>query len=84
MEKLISGKDNLVRGASLKICHKGKVSNLQRPLQRLIPLEVQKETVQKDAKIDDANVPDRDDRHVLQKSLDLGNETKVDINGQMS
>ena len=43
VEKLIKGRDGKVRGALLKVTQGGKTVFLHRPLQRLIPLEVQKE-----------------------------------------
>ena len=42
VEKLIYGNDGKVRGAMLKIVNAGKASYIQRPVQKLIPLEVQK------------------------------------------
>ena len=44
VEELISGKDGQVRGAMLKVSHEGKVSFIQRPLQHIIPLEVQRDS----------------------------------------
>ena len=43
VEKLLHGKDNLVRGALLKVCHRSKVSSEKYPRQRSIPLEVLRE-----------------------------------------
>ena len=40
--KLIHGNDNLVRGALLKTIVSGKASFITRPVQRLIPLEIQR------------------------------------------
>ena len=43
VEQLIFGNDGHVRGALLKVSHRGNVSHIQRPIQKIIPLEVQKE-----------------------------------------
>ena len=48
VENLIEGKDGEVRGALLKVMNAGKVSFIRRPLQKLIPFEVQREEEQKD------------------------------------
>ena len=41
VNKLVTGRDGLVRGAILRVgSSEGRVSTLQRPLQRLCPLEV--------------------------------------------
>ena len=45
VEELISGDDKKVRGALLKVHHNGKTSYIKRPLQRIVPLEVQKEKI---------------------------------------
>ena len=46
VEKLIYGNDNKCRGALLKVCDaEGKTTYIQRPIQRIIPLKVQKELV---------------------------------------
>ena len=83
VEKLIYGKDNLVHGALLKVYKMGKISYLQRPLQRLIPLEVQKESVQKPANLDISNVQDIDTLvQMIQKSSDdaeVGNCSRIDV-----
>eukprot|EP00794_Sanderia_malayensis_P004267 gene4267-biopygen3471 len=42
IHKLVKGKDGVVRGAAVRICTKGKMDILHRPLQKLIPLEVSK------------------------------------------
>ena len=42
VEKLIMGSDGHVRGALLKVCHEGRASFLERPVQKMIPLEVAK------------------------------------------
>ncbi|MAG86063.1 MAG: hypothetical protein CMB97_01460 [Flavobacteriaceae bacterium] len=43
VEELVKGKDGVIRGAKVSICNKGKKDILSRPLQKLIPLEVQNE-----------------------------------------
>ena len=43
VEKLIVGKDGEVRGALLKVKNNGKVSYINRPVQKIVPLEVRKE-----------------------------------------
>ena len=58
VEKLIHGVDGKIRGALLKVCHGGHTSYIQRPLQRIVPLEVQKENISRDDRIsvvDDTN-----------------------------
>ena len=45
-EKLIVGKDGEVRGALLKVINNGKVSYINRPVQKIVPLEVRKEEYQ--------------------------------------
>ena len=42
VEKLIRGRDGHVRGALLKVCYDGRTSFLERPVQKIIPLEVRK------------------------------------------
>ena len=82
MEKFLYGKDNLVRGALLKVCQRDKISYLQRPLQRLIPLEVQKESLQKPANLDISNVQDIKGAQMIQKSsedAEVGNCSRIDV-----
>ena len=43
VEQLIFGNDGHVRGALLKASYRGNVSHIQRPIQKIIPLEVRKE-----------------------------------------
>ena len=43
VERLIYGSDDKIRGAVLKVVNGGKVSYIQRPIQKLIPSEVQRE-----------------------------------------
>ena len=43
VEKLVEGKDGKIRGALLKVCHGGHTTYIHRPLQRIVPLEVQKD-----------------------------------------
>ena len=43
VEKLIVGKDGEVRGALLKVINNDKVSYINRPVQKIVPLEVRKE-----------------------------------------
>ena len=45
VEKLIHGVDGKIRGALLKICHGGHTVYIQKPSQRIVPLEVQKESI---------------------------------------
>ncbi|XP_048585523.1 uncharacterized protein LOC116614110 [Nematostella vectensis] len=40
VEKLIKGRDDVVRGAQVRLVKKGKPSRLDRPVQRLYPIEV--------------------------------------------
>ena len=48
VEKLICGEDKKVRGAVLKVVNKkGDIGWIKRPIQRIVPLEVQKEDVSK-------------------------------------
>ena len=39
MEKLVTGKDYIVRGANVRVVAKGKPSSITRPIQKLYPLE---------------------------------------------
>ena len=58
VEKLIHVVDGKIRGALLKTCHGGHTVYIQRPLQRICPLEVQKEGISKNDQIsivDDTN-----------------------------
>ena len=56
VEKLIVGKDGKVRGALLKVSLGEKVLFIQRPLQRLIPLEVLSENkLNEDVTVNDSN-----------------------------
>ena len=43
IESLIKGKDNVVRGANIRVIAKGKPSRMSRPVQKLYPIEVQTE-----------------------------------------
>ena len=43
--ELIEGRDGQVRGAKVKMFTKGKTNYLNRPLQKLYPLEVRSDTV---------------------------------------
>ena len=43
IENLIHGKDGVIRGAKVRTCSKGKKDYLNRPLQKLFPLELKKE-----------------------------------------
>lgn len=43
IENLIRGKDGIVRGATVRVCSKGKKEVLNRPLQKLFPLELRME-----------------------------------------
>ena len=46
VDQLIRGEDGQVRGAVLKVNTSGHASYIRRPVQKLIPLEVQKERVE--------------------------------------
>ena len=48
VEKLIIGKDGKARGAVLRVYNDGKIVYLKRPLQRIVPLEVQREKIDVD------------------------------------
>ena len=50
VQQLIKGKDDVVRGAEVRISTKGKVETLRRPLQKLVPLEL-REKVREDDKV---------------------------------
>ena len=43
VESLIKGKDDVVRGANIRVIAKGKPSCMSRPVQKLYPIEVQSE-----------------------------------------
>ena len=43
IEDLIRGKDGIVRGATVRLCSKGKRELLSRPIQKLFPLELRME-----------------------------------------
>jgi len=40
LESLIKGKDDVVRGANIRVIAKGKALRMARPVQKLYPLEV--------------------------------------------
>ena len=44
VEELIKGKDNVVRGAKIRMITKGKPIRMSRPIQKLYPLEIRCET----------------------------------------
>ena len=44
VEELIKGKDNVVRGAKIRVITKGKPIRMSRPIQKLYPLEIRCET----------------------------------------
>ena len=46
VESLIEGRDGKVRGAVLKVFDKGKITYIERPIRRIIPLEVKRESEQ--------------------------------------
>ena len=50
VEELIVGKDKEVRGAKVRVVGKGKPLCLNRPIQKLFPLEVQARSVGKGRK----------------------------------
>ena len=58
--KLLEGNDGNVRGAMLKVCNRGVVSYLLRPIQKIIPLEVQREV--KDDDVNTCNYDQREDK----------------------
>ena len=43
VERLVTGKDNVVRGATVRVVTKGKPIRLSRPVQKLYPLEFRSE-----------------------------------------
>ena len=43
VERLVKGKDGVVRGASVRMVEKGRPKVLNRPLQRLYPLEIRED-----------------------------------------
>ena len=43
VKKLVKGEDGKIRGALLKVCHGGRTTFIHGPLQRIVPLEVQKD-----------------------------------------
>ena len=45
--KWISGSDGQVRGAVLKIYNEGQISYIERPVQKIIPLEITQSSVEK-------------------------------------
>lgn len=45
VESLIRGRDEVVRGANIRVIVKGKPMRISRPVQKLYPLEVQSETL---------------------------------------
>ena len=74
VEELIYGHDSKVRGALLKVGQKGKVSYIKQPLQRIVPLEVQKECIM-NCKNDVKEVNDNDNVNVV--TSDLNNEANI-------
>ena len=67
VEQLITGSDGKVRGAILKVYRGGTISYIQRPLQKIIPLEVQH------ADIDKSSISDGD---VKNDSIDQDRDSK--------
>ena len=43
VERLVTGRDNVVRGATVRVVTKGKPIRLSRPVQKLYPLEFRSE-----------------------------------------
>ena len=46
VEELVKGKDNVVRGATVRVITKGKQVRMSRPIQKLYPIEVKSVTEQ--------------------------------------
>ena len=78
VEELIYGDDKKVRGALLKVSQRGKVSYIKRPLQRNVPLEVQKECIM-NCKNDVKEVNDNDNEvnEVNVVTTDLNNDANI-------
>ena len=51
IEQLLPGKDGVVRGVKVRTCGKGKYKMLNRPLQKLYPLEVSSVDTESRAKV---------------------------------
>lgn len=64
VEKLIIGKDGKARGAVLRVYNDGKIGYLKRPLQRIVPLEVQREKIDVDEVDVDAHEVDECEEEV--------------------
>ena len=43
VERLVTGRDNIVRGATVRVVMRGKPIHLSRPVQKLCPLEFRSE-----------------------------------------
>ena len=57
VHELVRGEDGQVRGAVLKVITSGRASYIRRPVQKLIPLEVQKERVESTSKNEPTEPP---------------------------
>ena len=74
VEELICGHDSKIRGALLKVSQGGKVSYIKRPLQRIVPLEVQRECIM-NSQNDVTEVTTNDNVNVVKS--DLNNDANI-------
>ena len=74
VEELIYGHDSKIRGALLKVSQGGKVSHIKRPLQRIVPLEVQSECIM-NSQNDVTEVTTNDNVNVV--TSDLNNDANI-------
>ena len=54
-KEIITGNDKVVRGGTVKTCTNGTVSRIQRPLQRLYPLEIENSSSERNTISDSAD-----------------------------
>ncbi len=84
IERLIRGKDNKVRGANVRVISKGKIVRLNRPVQKLYPIEVRENNVDlprsKGSQVERENPSQMRDRPRRAAALDAAWKTREMIN----
>ena len=77
VERLIAGKDEEVRGASVRVITKGKQVRMSRPVQRLFPLEVRAASLEDTPRVNEGGAAvTRRDRPRRAAALDAAWKTK--------
>ena len=77
VERLIAGKDEEVRGASVRVITKGKQVRMTRPVQRLFPLEVRATSLEDTPRVNEGGAAEiRRDRPRRAAALDAAWKTK--------